>query len=144
MQVNQPANFTALDLGPAESGTSGSGTDSYFDAGDFNLSISSGCTWTITVSPSSAQPAVGTATFTKAQIGSSGSTPQVSEAGPWIMSWTYDCTSSGSSGFFAVGVNQPSTSTTLDVGPNQTGISGKGSKIFADSGLFNFAVGQLV
>jgi hypothetical protein len=140
VQVNQPPDFTALDLGPAESGLSGSGTDAYFDTGAFNLSIASACTWSITVGPTSAQPAVGSATFTNAQIGSSGSTPQFSESGPWTMIWSYDCTKFGSSGFFAVGVNQPSSSTSLDVGPDETGTSGRGSETFSDTGVFNFAV----
>jgi hypothetical protein len=140
VQVNQPPDFTALDLGPAESGLSGSGTDSYFDTGAFNLSVASECTWSITVGPTSAQPAVASDTFTSTQIGSSGSTPQFSESGPWTILWSYDCTNFGSPGFFAVGVNQPSSSTTLDVGPNQSGMSGTGSDTFSDTGLFNFAV----
>ena len=46
-----------------------------------------------------------TATFTSAQIGTSGETPQFFESGVWQMAWSYDCSSFGASGNFIVDIN---------------------------------------
>jgi hypothetical protein len=44
---------SSADLGPILDGSSGSGTERYTLTGTFNLTVSSSCTWTITVSPTS-------------------------------------------------------------------------------------------
>ena len=46
-----------------------------------------------------------TTTFSSSTVGTSGTTPDFTESGPWSMSWEYDC--SGSQGYFLVGINQP-------------------------------------
>ncbi len=81
-----------------------------------------------------------TATFTSTQIGSSGQTPQFTESGNWQMAWSYNCSNFGSSGNFAVTVNQPSNSTVIDIGPNELGMSGSGTDSYTDTGTFSLSV----
>lgn len=57
VNVNQPPGDYALDLGPNEIGTGGSGVDSYSDTGTFTLSVISPCSWSITVSSAGSAPA---------------------------------------------------------------------------------------
>ncbi|MGD0255952.1 MAG: hypothetical protein ABSB99_10455, partial [Acidimicrobiales bacterium] len=118
-QFSQAGNWT-IDIGPDESGISGAGTDYYTDTGTFGLSVlTDDCQWSITVSPSSAPPAVGSVIFSSTQTGSSGNPPQFSESGNWTMAWSYDCSSLGSYGsFFGVDINQPPGDSTVDIGPD--------------------------
>ena len=138
--INQPSGYSHYDIGPNELGTSGSGTDSYFDSGTFSLAVNSECQWTITVTPSGALPLSPPATFTSGQIGTSGSSPQFSVVGPWTMAWSYDCSAFGSSGNFGVSVNEPSGDNAFDQGPNELGISGTGTDHYSDSGVFNLDI----
>jgi hypothetical protein len=140
VMVNQPNSSTGIDVAPNELGMSGSGTDSYTDTGTFSLSVNSECTWSITVSPSASAPLGGGATFTSAGIGSSGQTPQFSESGNWQMAWNYDCSAFGSQGNFVVMVNQPNSSTGIDVAPNELGMSGSGTDSYTDTGTFSLSV----
>ncbi len=57
--------------GPSDPNASGSGTENYQDAGQFNVEIDSDCTWSVTVSP--IPPATPTPT------------PQASSAGYWML-----------------------------------------------------------
>jgi len=138
--VTQPTEDPIFDAGPNEYGNSGSATDYYSDPGIFNLSVQSNCTWSITVSPSSAPPLNGTAAFTSAQTGDSGNTQQFAETGNWTIGWSYNCASLGSQGIFGVFVNQPSGNSTVDVGPSTQGESGTGTDYYSDTGTFNLAV----
>ena len=138
--VNQPAGDPALDDAPNELGMSGSGTDYYYDTGTFSLSIVSQCDWSITVSPSAAGPLGTPATFTNGSIGLSGTTQQFSIAAPWTMTWSYNCSNYGSSGIFAVYVNQPAGDSALDIGPSELGTSGSGTDSYTDSGIFNLDI----
>jgi hypothetical protein len=81
-----------------------------------------------------------TETFTSSQIGSSGETPQFTETGNWQLTWTYNCSNIGQSGNFSVSVNQPSTSTTADIGPNELGPGGSGTDYYTDTGVFSLTV----
>ena len=81
-----------------------------------------------------------TDTFTSTQIGSSGSTPDFSQSGQWLMDWSYNCSSYGSQGNFAVEVNQPAGSSIVDIGPNELGNSGSGVDYYYDTGQFNLSV----
>jgi hypothetical protein len=129
-------NNSAADVGPNELGTGGSGTDYYTDTGNFSLSVTSECDWSITVSPSSAPPPSSTATYTSTQIGSSGETPSFDETGPWQMAWSYDCTAFGSPGNFSVNINNSAT----DIGPNELGMGGSGTDNYTDAGTFSLTV----
>jgi hypothetical protein len=54
------------------------------------------------------QPAgADTVGFSSAQIGTTGSTAQFNQIGPWTMAWSFDCSSFGTAGNFIVSVNQP-------------------------------------
>lgn len=132
-------NSSAHDVGPNELGSGTSGTDYYYDSGStFNLSVSSECSWTITVSPSSASPLTNP-TFTSTQTGSTGQTQQFSVASAWTMSWTYsNC--SGGSGNFIVDINQPSGDTATDTAPNEQGSGGNGTDSYTDTGTFSLAI----
>ena len=142
VDINQPPGDSTVDIGPDESGISGAGTDYYTDTGTFGLSVlTDDCQWSITVSPSSAPPAVGSMTFSSTQTGSSGNPPQFSESGNWTMAWSYDCSSLGSYGsFFGVDINQPPGDSTVDIGPDESGISGAGTDYYTDTGTFGLSV----
>jgi hypothetical protein len=47
-----------------------------------------------------------TATFTSAQVGTSGTTAGFSESGPWQMSWSYSCVHFGFPGLFMVTIER--------------------------------------
>ncbi len=138
VNVNQPAGDPVFDIGTNEVGSSGSGTDSYFDTGVFSLSVDSECKWSITANPSSAPPDPHTTTYTSAEIGVTGHTPQFLEQGPWALGWSYQCP--GAPGNFIVDVNQPADDSTPDSGPNQLGTSGAGLDFYNDAGVFSLTV----
>lgn len=138
--VNQPAGDMDDDVGPNEFSTSGSGTDSYFDTGSFNLSIISECDWSITVAHSGAAPSSTPLTLSSSQIGDSGSTPQFDVTAPWTMSWSYNCANLGTTRNFIVGVHRWTGALTFDVGPNELGIGGNGTDTYHNSGTFNLTV----
>lgn len=79
------------------------------------------------------------ATFSSSQIGSSGSTPQFAESGPWLMSWSYNCSAYGSKGNFQVSIN-PAGGSSGDIGPNELGTGGSGTDYYYDTGSFNLTV----
>jgi hypothetical protein len=82
-----------------------------------------------------------TTTFSSTQIGTFGSTPSFYEAGPWVMSWNFDCvTGFILDGNFDVTVNQPAGSTISDVGPNELRPAGSGTDHYYDTGTFNLEV----
>jgi hypothetical protein len=89
----------------------------------------------------SATPAsADTATFTSAQTGPSGQTPQFSQTGPWSMAWSYDCSAFGPTGNFIVNINQPTGDPISDIGANEIGATGAGTDFYEDSGTFSFSV----
>ena len=88
--------------------------------------------------PASAQPA-SIVTFTSAEIGASGQTPQFFEPGPWQMSWAYDCSSYGSEGNFIVDINGGS-GLVFDEGPNELGLGGSGTDYYTDTGTFSLSI----
>jgi hypothetical protein len=141
-----PGNFSVdvggstVDLGTNELGLGGSGTDYYYDTGTFTLSIVSGCDWTITVAPSSGAPVAVPVTFSSSQTGVTGNPQAFAVSAPWTMAWTYDCTNIGEPGAFSVDVNQPAGDNSLDVGPDETGMSGSGTDTYGDSGVFSLSV----
>jgi hypothetical protein len=79
-----------------------------------------------------------TTTFSSSTVGTSGTTPDFSENGPWSMSWEYDC--SGSQGYFLVGVNQPSDDASADIGPEEQGSGSSGEDYFYDTGQFSLEI----
>ena len=133
-------NNSIADQGVNELGNGGSGTDYYYDSGTFSLSVLSECDWSVTVNPNGSGPTGTPATFTSGQLGSSGNSAQFSVAGPWTMSWTYDCTNWGSSGNFIVNVNQPPGDFANDAGPNQLGTGGSGMDSYGDAGTFSLSI----
>lgn len=52
VDINQPPDL-AVDIGPNELGSGGSGVDHYSDTGTFKLDIISGCAWSITINQAS-------------------------------------------------------------------------------------------
>jgi hypothetical protein len=89
----------------------------------------------------SATPAsADTATYTNAQTGPSGQTPQFSQTGPWTMTWSYDCSASGSAGNFIVNISQPAGDPISDLGANELGTDGAGTDYYQDSGTFSLVV----
>lgn len=129
---------SAADPGPNELGPGGSGSDVYYDAGTFNLSVISECDWSITVAPYFAAPSV-SPTFSNSQTGQTGQTPQFSANSGWTMSWSYsNC--SGGSGNFNVNIVQPAGDFTFDAGPNELGPGGTGTDTYTDSGVFSLQV----
>ena len=105
------------DPGPNELGSGGSGTDVYYDAGTFNISVISECDWSITVAPLFAAPST-SPTFSNTQNGQTGQTAQFQAASGWSMSWSYSNCIDGS-GNFSVDIVQPAGDDTFDVGPNE-------------------------
>lgn len=81
-----------------------------------------------------------TATYTSAQVGSSGQTPQFTQTGNWTMAWSYNCSSLGSPGNFSVTVNQPSGDPVFDAGPDESGSAGTATDYYSDSGTFSLSV----
>lgn len=81
-----------------------------------------------------------TATFTSAQIGTSGNTPSFSQSGNWTMSWSFNCTNFGSAGNFQVTINQPAGDLSPDLGVNELSVSGNGAEFYEDTGTFSLAV----
>ena len=79
-----------------------------------------------------------TTTFSSSTVGTSGTTPDFSENGPWSMSWEYDC--SGSQGYFLVGINQPSDDASADIGPEEQGSGSSGEDYFYDTGQFSLEI----
>ena len=138
--VNQPANDLAQDSGTNELGNSGSGTDYYYDTGQFSLSIISECDWSITVAPSSAGALATPATFTSAQSGDTGDPQQFRVAASWTMTWSYSCANLGSAGNFIVNIIQPAGDNAFDVGPNELGTSGSGTDSYNDTGVFGLDI----
>ena len=125
------------DFAPNELGMGGSGTDHDTDTGIFNLAVDSECSWSITVSPDSSGVVSGVATFTSAQVGSTGQASRFLEPGPWQMAWSYDCSNFGSSGNFMVFIDGSSNG---DFGPNELGMGGSGTDYYSDTGTFSLAV----
>jgi hypothetical protein len=126
------------DPGPNELGSGGSGTDVYYDAGTFNISVISECDWSITVAPYFAAPST-SPTFSNTQTGQTGQTPQFQAASGWSMSWSYSNCIDGS-GNFSVNIVQPAGDDTFDVGPNELGSGGSGTDTYTDSGVFSLQV----
>src|SRR5450759_45859 len=81
-----------------------------------------------------------TVTYTSAQIGSSGNTPQFSQSGNWTLAWSYNCSNRGSAGNFIVHINQPPGDLASDNGPNELGMSGSGTDSYFDTGVFSLSV----
>ena len=85
-----------------------------------------------------------TVTFTSTQVGTSGSTPVFTMAGPWTMQWSYHgcgtATVGIATGNFIVTVNQPSNDVQNDTAPNELGTSGSGVDHYYDTGSFNLSV----
>jgi len=81
-----------------------------------------------------------TDTFTSGQVGTSGSTSQFTQTGPWEMSWSYNCDSFGEAGNFVVNVNQPAGDDYPDLGVNELNTSGSGVDYYYDTGVFNLSV----
>ena len=76
------------------------------------------------------------ATYSSAQIGTTGNTPSFSQGGAWIMTWSYNCSAFGSKGNFIVNVN----GSLSDNGTNESGMSGSGTDYYYDKGSFSLAV----
>lgn len=140
VDVQQPADDPNIDIGPNELGNSGSGTDFYYDAGSFQLAITSECDWSISVTPSFYQPNATPVTYTSTQTGDSGNTQQFSVSSTWNMSWSYNCSNFGTTGNFAVDITQPPDDFNYDVGPNEEGMSGSGVDTYTDTGTFSLIV----
>jgi hypothetical protein len=140
ISINAPSSDSSFDVGPNELGDGGSGTDYYFDASTFSLSINSECAWTISVSPNPTPPGGPSATFTSSRTGSAGNTAEFTETGDWQMVWTYNCSAYGSSGNFIVFINAPANDSSLDTGPNELGPAGGGTDHYADVGTFSLTV----
>jgi hypothetical protein len=132
-------NNSSSDNGVNELNTGGNGTDYYYDTGTFNLSIISGCSWTITVAPNSASPTGTPVTITSGQIGTSGNGPEFSVGGAWTMSWSNSCPAGESPGNFIVNINQPPGDFAFDVGPNELGAGGSGTDSYSDTGIFSLS-----
>lgn len=96
------------------------------------LLLTGGLSVTVFATPAFAD----TATYTSGAIGTSGSTPSFSQAGPWTMAWSYDCTAFGSAGNFIVSVNNSLS----DNGTNELGTGGSGTDYYYDTGTFNLSV----
>jgi hypothetical protein len=140
VEIDQPSSDLALDIGPNEEGSSGSGMDYYYDPGSFQLSVNSECDWTISVAPSGDGVNGTPVTYTSAQTGDSGDTQQFSVASTWTMSWSYDCSKFGSSGNFSVNITQPAGDSTFDAAPNEVGPSGSGTDTYTDHGVFSLDI----
>jgi hypothetical protein len=140
VDINQPDGDDAADLGTDELGTSGSGTDYYYDTGQFSLSVISECDWSITVTSSSGAAVATPVTFTSTQSGDTANPQQFSVGGKWTMAWSYDCSAFGSQGNFAVEINQPAGDDAADIGPNELGTGGSGTDSYSDTGVFSLDV----
>ena len=81
-----------------------------------------------------------TVTFSSASIGTTGNTPLFGQSGPWLMSWSYDCSNYGTAGNFIVSINQPPGDLAFDIGPNEEGTAGTGTDYYYDSGTFQLSV----
>jgi hypothetical protein len=81
-----------------------------------------------------------TATFTSAQIGTSGQTPEFSQSGNWTMFWTYNCSTFTAPHNFIIKVNQPAGDPTIDIGTNELGPGDTGAEYYFDSGAFSLSV----
>jgi len=140
-----PSNPGPPDALPAEFGVSGSssGTDYFYGAGTFSFTVFSDCTWTIAVRPATAVALSLPASFSATQTGSSGLTQRFAVSSPWSLSWSYDCTSLGSYGYFAVSVVQPTGDAASDSGPSEDGFSGSGTDYYTDTGTFSLDVSSL-
>jgi hypothetical protein len=86
----------------------------------------------------SAPAGADTTTFSSSTVGSSGTTPDFNENGPWSMSWSYNC--SGGQGDFVVIVNQPLDSASFDIGPEEQGSGSSGEDYFYDAGQFSLEI----
>jgi hypothetical protein len=140
VDVNQPSGDLAEDLGTGNEGNGGSGTEYYYDTGQFNLSVISDCSWTISVAPSSGASLSTPVTFSSETTGSTGNPQQFSVGGTWTMSWTYDCTAFGSQGNFIVDINQPAGDDAEDIGPSELGTGSSGTDTYNDTGTFSLDV----
>jgi ribosomal protein L24E len=138
--VNQPANDLADDSGTNELGTSGSGTDYYYDTGQFSLAINSECDWSITVAPTSAGALATPTTFTSTQSGTTGDPQEFRVSSSWTMTWSYNCANYWSAGNFIVNIVQPAGDDAFDVGPNELGTSGTGTDSYNDTGVFSLDI----
>lgn len=128
------------DAGPDENASSESGVSYYFDTGVFSITVDSSCSWTITVSPSSATPASGDASFSSTQTGSQGNTSPFSESGSWTMNWSYSCPPSDTTPDFVVDIDPSVEGAPADTGPNDQNQSDSGGDAYTDSGLFELSV----
>jgi hypothetical protein len=140
VDVNQPGDDLTNDLGVNELGSSGSGTEYYYDTGVFSLGINSECDWTITVTPSGAGALATPATFTSTKSGDTGNLQEFRVNAHWTMAWSYNCGSSGSEGNFIVDINQPAGDETSDIGPNELAMNGSGTDNYTDTGVFSLDV----
>ena len=139
VNVNQPPGDFSSDYGVNEAGAGGAGTDYYYDSGQFNLSIISDCSWSITVSPTWAG-ALGTpVTYTSGQTGQTGNPQEFAVSSPWTMAWSFG-TCNGGSGNFIVSINQPPGDLVFDVGPNELSAGGSGTDHYSDTGVFSLDV----
>jgi hypothetical protein len=138
--VNQPEDDQSFDIGPQEQGSGSSGADYFYDSGQFSLSVESGCTWSITVTPNDAAPVSAPVTYSSAQTGETGSPEAFTVQGPWTMSWSYECPSGGLQNGFIVGINEPTFDTSADVGVDEMGSAGSGEEYYYDTGQFSLAI----
>lgn len=139
--IEQPNLYWGEDRAPRADGMSGSGSSYYFDTGTLRMIVDSDCQWTVTVSPNSTAPLGPNTTFNNSTIGGSfGETPRFEEAGPWTMSWSYDC--HGSRGSFYASLDLPRASTLIEDDPTVSESSTGNSGTIHDSyvGAFSFAI----
>ena len=140
VEINEPTNDSNADVGPEETGSAGSGSEYYYDTGQFSLAVLSDCTWSITVSPSSVGALAAPVTYTSAQTGMNGNPQEFTVGGPWTMAWSDQCPTTDGGGFFDVAINEPSSDQSTDIGPFQSGTSGTGTDTYSDSGTFSLGV----
>ncbi len=140
--INAPQSDTADDVGPLESAASESGEDYFYDAGSFNLAVtSSNCSWSITVASAPDSSAPLPATFSNVQTGMTGNSQQFTTSASWTMAWSYTCSNADpSDDVFTVFVNQPAGDTTVDAGPNESSTGGSGTDSYTDTGIFSLSI----
>jgi hypothetical protein len=118
------------DLGPLgvdQLGTSGSGTEYYHQGGSYYLEVDSECSWQVTARTAAAGENGG------AGISASGSgshsTQTFKVPSTWNLAWSYDCSSFGGSGNFAVDVQGADV-----LGVNELGNGGSGTESYHSGG----------
>jgi len=92
------------------------------------------CVTTVLVNPAGAD----TATYTSAEVGNSGQTPQFTQTTSWSLAWSFSC--SGGPGSFIADVIQPISDDNDDQGPYEFAMSESGTDYFNDTGVFSITV----